>query len=405
MSRVVLIAALAATSLLIQQYATTGVAAARQKSAGEVRALWVQRGSLTSPESIRKVVDTAKAAGFNTLLVQVRGRGDAYYNSRYEPRASLLVNQPASFDPLDFTLAAARRAGLQLHVWVNVNLIADASLPQMRSHLVRSHPEWLMVPRSLAGELARMRPKDPDYVARLAGYARSHSDRVEGVFLSPVGTAAVAHTVRVIGDIASRYPVDGIHLDYLRFPNEEFDYSDHTLEEFRSEVLSSVSANERREYSSRARGRPLFYTEMFPQRWQQFRRARLTELLGQIRKTVRARRPRAILSAAVFPDPDDAANYRFQDWRRWLAEGLLDAICPMSYTTDQSLFRAQVANVKRAAGGRPVWAGVGAFQLPAGATIEHIRIARGLGAEGTILFSYDNLNSQYVETVANGAFR
>ena len=376
-----------------------------QTSTGEVRALWVQRASLTSPASILSVVNTASAAGFNTLLVQVRGRGDAYYNSRYEPRAALLAKQPDSFDPLEFTLATARRADLKVHVWINVNLVSDASLPTLRNHVVHSRPEWLMVPRPLAGELGRMRPRDPQYVARLSEYAKSRSERLEGLFISPLTKAAVEHTVRVVGDIASRYAVDGIHLDYLRFPNEEFDYSSEALEAFRSDVLSSISSAERREYAERARGRPLFFTEMFPHRWQQFRRARMTELLAKIRETAKARRPRAILSAAVFPDAEDAANHRFQDWRGWLAAGLLDAICPMAYTTDPALFRTQVASVERAAAGRPVWAGIGAFQLPATSAVEHIRIARALGVEGTILFSYDNLNSQYVAMVANGAFR
>ena len=89
----------------------------------------------------------------------------------------------------------------------------------------------------------------------------------------------------------------------------------------------------------------------------------------------------------------------------WLETGLLDAICPMAYTTDSSVFRTQIANVKQLAGHRPVWAGIGAYQLPPSATIEHIRTARQLGAEGIVLFSYDNLDSKYIDTVAQAAFR
>ena len=169
--------------------------------------------------------------------------------------------------------------------------------------------------------------------------------------------------------------------------------------------IRRLSGAERREYSARAHGRPLFYTEMFPQRWQEFRRARLTVLLTKIRATVKSRRPGATLSAAVFPDATEATTRRFQEWGRWLEAGLLDAICPMAYTTDPAVFRAQIANVEQLAGQRPVWAGIGAYQLSPSATVDNIRTARQLGAEGIILFSYDNLNSSYVETVANAAFR
>jgi len=262
-----------------------------------------------------------------------------------------------------------------------------------------------MVPRPLAADLAKMNPKRPEYLRRLSEHARARSDRVEGLFLSPLHKGSVEHTTKVIGDIAGRYDVDGIHLDYIRFPNDEFDYSAAALDEFRSFVLSNVSRAERREYAKRANGRPLFYTEMFPQRWQEFRRARLTELLVRIRATVKARRPRATLSAAVFPDATDATTRRFQDWGGWLAGGLIDVVCPMAYTSDPSTFRAQIANVEQLAGSRSVWAGIGAYQLSESATIQNIRAARQLGVEGIILFSYDNLNSNYVETVANAAFR
>ena len=57
-----------------------------QPSSSEIRALWIQRGSLATPAGILAAVDMAKAGKFNTLIVQVRGRGDAFYDSRYEPR-------------------------------------------------------------------------------------------------------------------------------------------------------------------------------------------------------------------------------------------------------------------------------------------------------------------------------
>lgn len=375
-----------------------------QPSSPEVRALWVQRGTLASAPSIIAAVDLAKHGGFNTLIVQVRGRGDAYYESRHEPRPALLAKQPAAFDPLALMLERAHRAGLKVHAWVNVNLVSDAAPPAAQKHIVYVHPEWLMVPRPLAEDLGRMNPRDPQYLRRLSEYARAHSDRVEGIFMSPIHKGAADHVTKVVGDIVSRYDVDGIHLDYIRFPNDEFDYSAEALDAFRADVISRTSSAERGEYATRARGRPLFYTEMFPQGWQEFRRARLTALLTRIRSTVKAARPRAMLTAAVFPDANDAANRRFQDWRSWLDTGLLDAICPMAYTTDPTTFRTQIANVEQIAGRRPVWAGIGAYQLSPAATVEHIRAARRLGSEGIVLFSYDNLDARYVETVTKEAF-
>jgi uncharacterized lipoprotein YddW (UPF0748 family) len=126
--------------------------------------------------------------------------------------------------------------------------------------------------------------------------------------------------------------------------------------------------------------------------------------LKRVRETVKSRRPQAMVTAAVFPDATEAANRRFQDWGTWLTTGLLDAICPMAYTTDPAVFSTQIANVEHLAGDRPVWAGIGAYQLSPAATVENIRTARRLGTEGVVLFSYDNLDLRYVRRVADGAF-
>src|SRR5690606_39203711 len=67
------------------------------ESDAEVRALWVTRASLTTPAAIDALVSSARASGFNTLLVQVRGRGDAYFAGGLEPRADALAAQRADF--------------------------------------------------------------------------------------------------------------------------------------------------------------------------------------------------------------------------------------------------------------------------------------------------------------------
>src|SRR5215207_10009518 len=93
-------------AIRISQFAICLALACPLVAAQEVRALWVVRTTLTSPEKIRQLVSAAADNGFNTLIVQIRGRGDAYYKSRVEPRAMELKDQPESFDPLALTLTA-----------------------------------------------------------------------------------------------------------------------------------------------------------------------------------------------------------------------------------------------------------------------------------------------------------
>jgi len=341
----------------------------------------------------------------------VRGRGDAYFQQGIEPRPASLAAQPA-FDPLATTIARAHEAGLQVHAWINVNLVAGAvDLPSAREHVVYRHPEWLMVPRALADELSNVDPRSPGYLGRLARYARAQSAEVEGLYLSPVSPESVTYTTSVVRDIAKRYDIDGVHFDYIRYPTSDFDYSHYTLAAFRRSVVPDLAVADLRRYDARvAAGEPLVYTQAFPERWRAFRAARLTTLLTSLRAGVHAVRPAALVSAAVIPDPQEAVTHRLQDWRGWLDTGLLDVICPMAYTTDASVFAAQIAAAKQVAGSHPLWAGIGAYRLSAEQIVENAQTARRLGVNGIILFSYDSLADPshgpgYVSQVGRAAFQ
>ncbi len=372
-------------------------------SAAEVRALWVTRSSLMTPAAVETMVKAARASGFNTLLVQVRGRGDAYFRDGLEPRAAALAGQPASFDPLEATLQRAHALGLRVHAWVNVNLVASTGdLPSARTHVIYRHPEWLMVPRSIAREMAVLDPHTPLYLDKLVRATRSQLAEVEGLYLSPIPAGAADYTVAVIADLVARYPVDGIHLDYVRYPTADFDYSREAIVLFDRSVHSQAGSVARR-------GDPLAQVESLAAEWRDFRAERLTALVNRLQAAIRQRRPAVLVSAAVVPDAADAVASRFQDWRAWLSRNLIDVLCPMAYTSDSTLFTAQLAGARHAAADHPVWAGIGAYRLSSSQTIENIQIARRLGASGVVLFSYDSVTSlprggMYLSQVGRGAF-
>ncbi len=368
-------------------------AAAAAMPPTQTRALWVTRTTLTSAGAIRQMVRAAEAAGFNTLIVQVRGRGDAYYSGTLEPRAPDLAGKPA-FDPLATVLEAAHAAGLRVHAWVAVNLVSSSvSLPASREHVIYRAPEWLMVPRELAAEMKKVDVRSPAYIGRLARWTRAHAAEVEGLYTSPVHPAVQAHAAAVIGELVQKYAVDGVHLDYVRFPNESFDYSPSAIALFKARILPDLTAKERREAAAREALDPAAYPNLFADRWNEFRRAGLTELVVKVRTVVKAARPGTIISAAVVPDAQQAADSRMQDWRGWLDQSLIDVLCPMAYTTETSVFQQQIAAARDYAGHVPVWAGIGAYHLSASQTVQHIASARKLGAAGIILFSYDALTA------------
>jgi uncharacterized lipoprotein YddW (UPF0748 family) len=376
--------------------------------ATETRALWVLRTSLTSPESIATLVRTARDHGFNTLLVQVRGRGDAYFNGGIEPRAADLQRRPATFDPLAAVLNSAHAANLRVHAWVNVNLVSSAvDLPIASAHIIHRHPEWLMVPRDLAQELARVPEQSPAYVGKIARWTRTQSADVEGLYTSPILPAAAAHIDAVVRDLVTRYPVDGVHLDYARYPNARFDYSRGAIREFRDAIRPTLAWTARRDVDGQEAVDPLAYPDTFQDEWKKFRIARMTALVARLRKTIKSARQNTLVTVATAPDLGDARDRKLQDWGAWLETGLVDAVCPMAYTPEPAQFAEQIAAARDVKGGRAIWAGIGAYRLPPAQTIENIETARRLGAGGVVLFSYDSLiesASDYIAVVGRSAF-
>jgi uncharacterized lipoprotein YddW (UPF0748 family) len=370
-----------------------GVSAIDARAAEEVRALWVTRLTLSTPDRIAALVDAARAGGFNTLIVQVRGRGDAYYDSTFDPRATELAARP-DFDPLAEVLARAKPAGLSVHAWINANLVSSAAeLPASRQHVIYRHPDWLMVPRELAADMSAIDPRSPEYLGRLARWTRARLDEVEGLYASPLHPGAAAHVAGVAAEIVSQYDVDGLHLDYARFPNASFDYSRGALRQFKQSLAPYLSQAERVRVDAQELMDPTAYANMFPERWDAFRQSRITSLVMRVRTAVKAANPDIVLSAAVVPDLATATGSRMQDWRTWLDQSLVDVLCPMAYTQDLDLFGEQISLARDFAGDRPVWAGVGAYRMSAAATVQHIEAARRARAAGVVLFSYDALVS------------
>jgi uncharacterized lipoprotein YddW (UPF0748 family) len=363
------------------------LAAAAAPASGELRGLWVVRTALVSPQAVDQAVDDAAEAGINALFVQIRGRGDAFYRSRLAARSVLLERQPRDFDPFARLLARARARRIQVHGWVNVLLAAHFGQPLPRGHVLEKHPDWTMMPKSAA--TAALVASGPRRLRLVMDAGRSEGD-VEGYYLSPAIPGVGDHLEGVVRELVRTYPMDGLHLDFIRYPGPDFDYSRAALEGFRrasggTDLLGGPARN--------------------PAAWDDYRRQVLTALTTRLADAARAERPGLVLSAAVAPDEAQAVHHKFQDWPRWLSAGILTALCPMTYTPDNELFRQQVESAReRAGGGQPIWAGIGAYQLDVAGIVEKVALARRSGARGVVLFSNESLDPADLRRLRDEAF-
>lgn len=360
----------------------------------EVRALWVIRHSLDSPASVRTMVAEAAGSGFNTLLVQVRGRGDALYASSLEPRREQLIDDP-TFDPLQLVIDEAHARGMDVHAWVNTLLVwGPVDPPRSPMHLVNANPEWLAVPRSLGRELHDRNPRDPRYLRRLTEHAWANLKTVTGLWSSPSHPAVQARVRAVWLELATNYDLQGIHFDYVRLPSPDFDYSRGTLDRFRAWVRPHLSSQRYADLVRASMSDPYAMTDALGDLWDQFRRDQVSTLVRRIYRSVKEVRPELVISAALFADPKEARVRLYQSWWSWLADGILDVAVPMAYTTDHEQFDAWVEEARISVGERErIWVGVGAYKNPVNETLRQIEDARERGVGGVVVFAYDSASS------------
>lgn len=360
------------------------------RSFPEVRALWVVRFTMTSREAVLEMVDQAERAGINTLIVQVRGRADAFYHSEIEPRGEA-VREGGGFDPLALAVEEAHRRDMAVHAWVNTHLVwGPTERPRSPDHLVNAHPDWLAVPRELGRELVAVDPFDRRFLDRLVEHAGANAHAVEGIYTSPSHPDVQDRVHGVWLDLARRYDLDGLHFDYIRFPSAEYDYSIGALERFRLWVRPHLGVARFRVLDDAYEDDLYAFVDGEPALWDQFRREQITRLVERIYRDVKAIEPRLVVSAAVIADRELAYEDRFQDWSGWLRDGILDVAVPMAYTPDRDRFHGLIEDAREAARDRRrVWAGIGAYMNTASGTMEMIDIARRQDAGGVVLFSYD----------------
>ncbi len=304
------------------------------------KALWVVRDKITSQAAIDDLLADATVRGIRDLVVQVRGRGDAYYRSALEPRAETLADD--GFDPLAHLLRAGSYVGVRIHAWVNVFFVwshPKGELPRSREHIVRAHPEWLLRPDGV-------RHLDP------VGGADW-----EGIYADPTNAAAREHTLAVYEDIVRRYPIAGLHYDYVRYP----------------QVTYAASSDDH---------------------------AAVTALVREGAARLRAARPELLISAAVFPDPAVAGARVLQRWPDWCAEGLLDLACPMAYRRDTAEVARLLQGARAAAPNTQLWGGLLAYAGEPELLRDQLAAARSAGCDGAIVFAYDPAERSMLDALA-----
>ena len=290
------------------------------------RYLWVIRDVLKSKRSIDDMVNFAIEKNINHLFVQVRGRGDSFYESQFTSRSQILSE--GEFDPLAYLLDTANGKGINIHAWVNVYILwSSKSLPNDERHILHMQQQWLDTTEEWPVDVG----KKLDMVAV--------NNNNEGLFLSPNHPDVNGYLIKVFRELITNYDIDGLHLDYIRYQEAEYGRNPYAIARFKSESGNDPGPwfleMERSTIAS-----PRLIANM--KRWNNFKRKAVTSLVKDTRALVNEVRPDCIISAAVKPNLYIARERYFQEWNVWLAAGYLDWVVPMNYSSKKREFARNI---------------------------------------------------------------
>jgi uncharacterized lipoprotein YddW (UPF0748 family) len=265
----------------------------------QYRALWVDafHDGIKSPAQVQKLVADAHRANINALIIQVRKAGDAYFNRSDEPRATDIIGPPA-FDPLAYVIRLAHAAipRIEVHAWLNT---------------------------FFAGESSQV------YIQHGDMWGNRADDGSSSGYLDPGVPEVQLYTHKVFMDVAKNYDIDGLHMDFVRYPGLGWGYSPESVSLYMLETGTQTAP-----WSGDAA-------------WQAWRRARVTGFVRDLHDDLKSTSPSIKLSGALICfgggplTPADwpltsAYSSVFQDWKDWLSAGYLDFGVPMNYDSDWS---------------------------------------------------------------------
>ena len=286
-----------------------------QRGEFDSRYLWVVRNSLTNKSDIDKMIEFATLNRFNNILVQVRGRGDAYYKSELVQKSNLINDK--EFDPLAYVIPKAKEKGIRVHAWVNTYLLwSSRIMPIQENHILRTNPEWI----------DQNTNKKINILNEMKKF-NGGKNGIEGFYLSPNHPKVNSYLLNVFGDLIQNYDIDGLHLDYVRFHDSDYGQNPIALSSFNKQlgILNTPSAN-----------------SLESSQWNDYRRKGVTGLVRETKNLIQSIKPEIILTAAVKPNLYQARERFFQEWDVWLAAGYLDKAIVMNYTKDLKEFAANI---------------------------------------------------------------
>lgn len=284
-------------ALLVGMLPATETAFAAEEN--PMRAIWV-RPKETNKEDVEAHVQQIKDAGMNTIFLETVFNGYTIFPVEYDNGATYQNPDYEGFDVLQAYIDACHDRGMQLHSWVESFFVGmqweDAGGP-----VIRAHKDWLLTDTN----------------------GNNWEDTMYGkmYFLNPARPECREWIVGLYEILCTNYDIDGIQLDYVRYPerSDDLDYGfdEYTINAFIEERGFDPTGAKPKSYEGQA--------------FINFKQQQVTEYVKMCSDRLRAIKPELIISLSVYPFYEEGKNYFMQSTELWMEKGYGDMVAAMAY--------------------------------------------------------------------------
>jgi uncharacterized lipoprotein YddW (UPF0748 family) len=331
----------------------------------KVEAQMLYHGIAQTEEDTDKYLDLVKSMGCNGVYHSLGSWMTAIYPSEFIP------TEPGwdKRDALKYAVAAAKKRGIKTFGYIAA-AYGTSEPPTGPESLFTKHPDWFA-----KGPDASM-PRFPD----------------------PANLEYIDYLVKVYVELATKYEMDGIGLDYIRYPTETaLNYDENNRKQIQQKYGFDIL-----EGGMDVSRDPVKWSKI-----REYRGEKVREAIRRIHDAVKAAKPSITIMACLISEPELAPEYG-QNWS--VSSKWIDYASPMNYddrSADYKMLSAQKAAFEKnharfipALGGMPETH----EQWTISKWAERVALNRKIGCDGLIIYRMGGLDPAVAAFFGNGPF-
>lgn len=353
----------------------------------ELKGVWV-RPIETNKNDIERTVEKIKSAGLTDIFLETYFHGKTIYPSAYLENKGIISQREEfiGFDPLQIWIEEAHKRGLKIHTWFETFYVGNDNPSTTEKHVLNVYPEW-------------SNKRLMNYNSELPVASLSEHN---GYFLDPSNEEVREHLKNILKEIINNYNIDGINLDYIRYPQTvESSFSNYATMNW------GYTKTAREEFSKIYKVDPIDikYPSAEWELWALYRQNKITSFVEET--SFLTKEKGITLTAVIFPDIKKCIDVKLQNWRRWSFYNYVDGLTPLILTGDKNTAELLLKDImKNTSPKTNIYAGI--FVTFMGGEPEdllmQIQKGREYKAKGSIFFDYAHLEKKYVDALTTRIF-